>query len=115
MAGWVGGWVAGWVAGLLENKANLNSSFSLVEVEVWVELGNISIISEFCRKYFQIQILHCMKINSKQIYLCDFSGCTCLKVWCWKVQDEQKAIPALMDYLRPSECKINPCLGAIFF
>ena len=23
-----------WVAGLLENKANLNSSFSLVEVEV---------------------------------------------------------------------------------
>ena len=28
------------MAGLLENKANLNSSFSLVEVEVWVELGN---------------------------------------------------------------------------
>ena len=33
--------MGGWVAGLLENKANLNSSFSLVEVEVWVELGNI--------------------------------------------------------------------------
>ena len=29
------------MAGLMENKANLNSSFSLVEVEVWVELGNI--------------------------------------------------------------------------
>ena len=35
----MGGWLGGWVAGLLENKANLNSSFSLVEVEVRVELG----------------------------------------------------------------------------
>ena len=33
--GGCGGYVlGGWVAGLLENKANLNSSFSLVEVKV---------------------------------------------------------------------------------
>ena len=35
------------MAGLLENKANLNSSFSLVEVEVWVELGKKRLMSTY--------------------------------------------------------------------